>query len=702
MIYLVVKKNSEKSTQQFPIFVSDDIVCVSSEIAEAVSRKQKALMEVLDNLPYGLFTTGEGNRVDYFNTAAERITGITASDAIGRHCSEIFCGGFCKDDCTLHKFGDGKTVFIREFDLKRRDGRSFPILCTICALTGPEGAAIDKTMYVFRDILDRKQLKEDLKSSEDRYRRLFDGSKDMIFITSKDGIFKDLNQASVDLLGYKNKEEVLSLESVEKAFGNPMHWRVFREQIDRHGFVKDYEAALSKKDGTPLYCLMSGNAVEDADGKIVGYEGIAKDITARMDGIRHMQQQYRKLSLIHAVAVAMNASQHLDDILMVALKKVLSVLGLPSGGVFLIDEDRDFTLRVQHGFPAGVSSGAVQVRLHDKALMRFLLRGTVPLSTLKSFPPFKATLKESGADFSIELTCFLINRKDRASGFLALEVPSPRRISEPDQRILGSLGNFLGSAIENSLLIQTVNQHREELKQLNARLFNSQEEERRRIARELHDEAGQALTGINYALENVCRNIPPHYSHLIEEIGDVKKQISRTYQDIRSMSHRLHPAVLSDLGLEPALEAYLQSIGRYSGMEIDFRMIGFENRLKPEIETILYRISQEVITNVLRHSGAELFRLSIIKGFPNIIFVAEDDGMGFDMSKSFMQGLGLLGIRERVAMIGGTFSIRSSVGRGTKVRILIPVGEKSSEQQDSDHTFGGRSYDCQAGTGQTP
>lgn len=701
MIYLVVKKNGERSNQQFPIFVSDDMVCLSSEIAEAVSRKEKALFKVLDNLPYGLFTTGEGNRVDYFNAAAERITGMAASEAIGRHCSDIFSDDLCKENCTRHKSGDEKRVFIREFDLKRRDGRSFPIICTMCALSRLDGTVTEKTMYVFQDILDRKRLKEDLKNSEDRYRRLFDASKDMIFITSQDGTFKDLNQACVDLLGYDHKEELLSLESVEKAFGNPRHWRVFREQIDRHGFVKDYEASFSKKDGTPLYCLMSGNAVEDADGKIVGYEGIAKDVTARMDGIRHMQEQYRKLSLIHAVAVAMNASQHLDDILMVALKKVLSVLGLRSGGVFLIDRDRDFVLKVQHGLPAGVATGAAQVRLHDRALMRFLLKGTVPLSTLKSFPPFKATLKENGAAVNMELTCFLINRKDRASGFLALEVPSERRISEPDQRILGSLGNFLGSAIENSLLIQTVNQHREELKQLTARLFNSQEEERRRIARELHDEAGQALTGINFVLENVCRNIPPQHSHLTEEIAEVKKQISRTYQDMRSMSHRLHPAVLSDLGLEPALESYLHGIRRYNGIEIDFRMIGFENRLKPEIETILYRISQEVITNALKHSGAELFRLSIIKGFPNIIFVAEDDGIGFDASKSCMQGLGLLGIRERVAMIGGTFSIRSSVGRGTKVRIEIPVGEKSCERQNSDYPFGGRSYDCEAGPGQT-
>jgi PAS domain S-box-containing protein len=680
VIYLIVKKNGEKLSPQFPVFTSDDMVCVGSEIAEAISGKEKALLEVLDNLPYGLFTTSQGNRIDYFNTAAERITGIPASDAMGKHCSEVFRSNICNEECALPKFGKtGKDVFIREFEMMRPDGRSFPIICTMCTLTGNDGAAIDKAMYVFKDSLDRKRLKDDLKTSEDKYRRLFDGSKDIIFITSKEGVFKDINQACVDLLGYDGKEELLCLQSVEKVFSNPMHWRVFREQIDRYGFVKDYEASFLKKDGTPVYCLMSGNAVEDINGEIAGYEGIAKDITARMDGIRHMQEQYRKLSLIYAVAVAMNASQDLDDILMVALKKVLSGLRLRSGGVFLIDPEKEFALKAHYGFPPGVSAAASRVRLHDRVLMRFLLRGALPLSTVRSFPPFKATLKGSGTGVSMELTCFLINRKDRASGFFALEVPPERRISEPDQRILGSLGNFLGSAIENSLLHQTVHQHREELRQLTARLFNSQEEERRRIARELHDEAGQALTGINYTLENICKSIPFECPHIIEEIVEVKKQITRTYQDMRNMSHKLHPAVLSDLGLEPALESCLHGIRRYSGMEIDFRMIGFGERLSPEIETVLFRISQEIVRNALKHSGAEFFRLSIIKGYPNIIFLAEDDGVGFNPSESCRHGLGLLGVRERVAMIGGTFSIRSSVGKGTKIRIEIPAKDDQRE-----------------------
>jgi signal transduction histidine kinase len=104
-------------------------------------------------------------------------------------------------------------------------------------------------------------------------------------------------------------------------------------------------------------------------------------------------------------------------------------------------------------------------------------------------------------------------------------------------------------------------------------------------------------------------------------------------------------------------------------------MVGFEKRILPEIETILYRLAQEALTNVLRHSHAKAFRLSIIKSYPDIIFVAEDDGVGFDHGRleKNRQALGLLGMRERAAMLGGSFSIRTALGKGTRIHIRIPV-----------------------------
>jgi signal transduction histidine kinase len=283
----------------------------------------------------------------------------------------------------------------------------------------------------------------------------------------------------------------------------------------------------------------------------------------------------------------------------------------------------------------------------------------------------------------VQLICFLITAKEMASGFIALELAPNSKITDRDHQMLGSLGNFLGSAIDNACLGRTIRQHRKELRRLTARLFQSQEDERKRIARELHDEAGQALTGISLALETILRHRSPEMEHIEEQILDIQKQINRTYQEMRRISHRLHPALLNDLGLEPALESCLARISKYSQIEIDFKMVGFEGRLDPQTETLLYRISQEAVNNTLKHSHATHFRLSIIKSYPNIIFLAEDNGIGFDQEQFERDGqaLGLLGMRERASMVGGKFSLRTSRGdgKGTRIRIEIPIKESQVE-----------------------
>jgi PAS domain S-box-containing protein len=498
----------------------------------------------------------------------------------------------------------------------------------------------------------------------------------MIFITSKEGNFKDVNQAAVDLLGYASKEELLSLSSVEKIYKNPMHRKVYQKEMQRHGFVKDFEARFKKKDGTIIHCLVSGNAIKNDKGEITGYEGIIKDITARMDAIRDLQKRHRELSLLNGVALAMNITQNLDDILLTALKQVLQVLNLNAGGIFLINhEQAAFSLPVQKGLPGGTAGDAHTVRLHDDGLMQALLKKDLALMPESTFPPFKASLMCHDAASPLQLTCFLITAKARASGFIALDLPPLKEITEHDLHLLGSLGNFLGGAIENSQLVQTIRKHREELKELTARLFQSQELERKRIARELHDEAGQALTGINFSLETIEKKLSLDPYRIKPLIAETKKQINRTYQEMRRISYRLHPALLTDLGLEPALDAYLTNIAKHSNLEVNFRMVGFERRVDADLETVLYRLSQEALTNTLKHAKASIFNLSIIRSHPNIIFVAEDDGQGFDpmQLEEHRLSLGLLSMRERAAMMGGKFTLHTAPGRGARIRIEISI-----------------------------
>ena len=678
----VFKDQAETDPRGWNHFVSDHVGYLSQDILKNTSQKEKDLLQILDNLPDGLFTMDKEGRITYFNSTAERITGISASDAMGMHCRRIFETTTCQIGCPNKDSPQiEKNVYNRAFAVTTLDGRTLSIISSISVLKDHDGNVIGG-VQVFKDVSDRKRLEDDLTFSESKYRRIFEGSKDMIFITSKDGVIKDVNPAAVDLLGYGSKKELLSLFSVEEIYHNAMHWQVFKKQIDRHGFVKDFEAGFKRKDGTRMHCLLSGNAVRMENEEIIGYEGIAKDITARMDAIRDLQKHHRELSLLNVVALVMNATQDLDDILMTALKNVLEVLNLTSGGIFLIDHEKStFSLRVQQGLFERMSTNTYQVHLHDQALMKSLLKKKLSLEPKPSFPPFVVSLKSPETSCSVQLISFLITAKEKASGFLALDFPSNKNLTEQDLHLLGSLGNFLGGAVENARLLMTIHKHREELKGLTARLFQSQELERRRIARELHDEAGQALTGINFTLETIGKDLSAESDSTKRLFDDVKKQINRTYQDIRRLSYSLHPALLSDLGLEPALDSYMTGIAKHSEMHIDFKMVGFKKRLDPEIETVLYRLSQEALTNTLKHSGAKHFRLSIIKSYPHIIFAAEDDGVGFDSSQlnKHQDTLGLLSMRERASMLGGSFSMQASKGKGTHIRIKIPLHESRHE-----------------------
>ncbi|MBW1786137.1 MAG: PAS domain S-box protein [Deltaproteobacteria bacterium] len=641
------------------------------------------LLQILQNLPNGLFVVDHLGKINFSNMGAEKITGLTAAQVMGMACREVFNSPACETDCPLTKAPPAEQdTYTRELEIDRRDGGKIPIICSFSVLRDLDGK-VTGGVGVFIDISYRKRLEDDLRNSETRYRRIFEGSKDMILIISKDGRIVDVNPAGIDLLGYDDKEELLALSTVELIYDNPRHWRVFQKQINKDGFVKDFEAGFRKKDGTRLHCLLSGNAARDRLGEITGYESIAKDITARMDAIRSFRKRHWELWLLNSVAFAMNRTQDLDEILMTALKKVLEVLSLDSGGIFLIDQEKlTFSLRVQEGLAQHNDAGRCRVEFRDGSLMSALLKEDLSLEPEPIFPPFRATLALRDSRPSRDLTCFLITAKGRAYGFLAFEVPHGKDLTTgEDFHTLGSLASFLGGAIENAILQETIRKHREELKILTARLFHSQEEERKRIARELHDEAGQALTGINFALETIEKELSGETAPVKGMIADVKKQINQTHQEMRRLSYRLHPALLTDLGLEPALDAYLTTISKHSGLAVDFKMVGFDSRVDPDTETVLYRLSQEATTNVLKHAKAKQFKLWIVRGYPKIIFLAEDDGIGFVYGELDHPGnaLGLLSMRERAAMLGGSFSIRTAPGKGTRIRIEVPIREEAHD-----------------------
>jgi PAS domain S-box-containing protein len=675
------KKQGERHPKGWNYFLSDQIHKYNTKALERIYQKEESFVEILNRIPDGLFTTDHEWRITYFNPAAEKITGFSAYDAVGMYCKDVFKNSVCESDCALKRaIVEGRNIHNREYMITNIEGDSVPIICSTSVFRDGAGR-IAGGLEIFKDITELKCLQEEVSKREKKFRRIFEGSHDMIYTTNLQGHLLDVNQAGVDMLGYRSKEDLLSIDSAEKFYRDARDRNNFIELINREGFVKDYEVEFQNQDGSPIHVLISSRRYEDADTGDVEYEGIIKDITRRKQTEEEVRERNRELSILTSLAVALNDVTDLEQLLKFNLENVLNVLRLKRGAIFLIDPvAAKAVLQAKSGLPTPSKSDENHVIFKDKLLKKHLIDVDTYLAPKPTFPSFQVSYRSRSGKPVPWLFGFLITFKGRAVGFFGLDIPNLRVLNRHEIHLIGSLGNFLGGAIENTKLIETIRQHRKELSQLTEKLFESQEEERRRIARELHDEAGQSLTAIKLGLDRMEENHSSDDAHLKQEIIEIRKMIKRTSSEIRRLSYHLHPTLLVDLGLEPALDLYFKEIGNHSSLDIEFNMIGFDQRLAPDMETAFYRFSQEALTNVLKHSGAEKFVLSIIKSYPRIIFQAEDDGIGFDTNivGQDKRSLGIIGMRERASLLGGSFQLRSQPGRGTRIRIELPYSEETS------------------------
>jgi signal transduction histidine kinase len=213
-------------------------------------------------------------------------------------------------------------------------------------------------------------------------------------------------------------------------------------------------------------------------------------------------------------------------------------------------------------------------------------------------------------------------------------------------------------------------QARRDLERLSASLVDVQEQERRTLARELHDEVGQALTALKMDLGIALRSEgQPRARAALEEAKDIAET---TLRGVRDLSQLLHPSMLDDFGLPATLTAQLRKFSERTGIRAQLAET-LDIRLSPPLEVAVYRICQEALTNVARHSGATACTVSLSAGDGVVLLVVEDNGVGFRLSISpGADGLGLIGMRERAQALGGTFAIDKRVGGGTRVRVSLP------------------------------
>jgi signal transduction histidine kinase len=244
------------------------------------------------------------------------------------------------------------------------------------------------------------------------------------------------------------------------------------------------------------------------------------------------------------------------------------------------------------------------------------------------------------------------------------------------------------TAHEKEQLYETSMQQQAQLRRLSQRMMRVSERTMRRLARELHDDLGQALTAVKMDLGLIERQLDGD-SETCSRLREARNQIGAVLQEVRHLSQLLRPAVLDDLGLVPAVQSYIARFSRRTGIPVELDSPAAETRLPRSLEVALYRVLQEVLTNVARHANAEHVNVRLDVTDQAATLQITDDGHGFDAA-AFLRsppaghGMGVIGMQERVAGYGGQFAIESQQGAGTRVELSIPLNEPIEDLED-DH-----------------
>jgi signal transduction histidine kinase len=228
-------------------------------------------------------------------------------------------------------------------------------------------------------------------------------------------------------------------------------------------------------------------------------------------------------------------------------------------------------------------------------------------------------------------------------------------------------------------LLEKSNHIQDHLRRLSHEILSAQEHERKRISRELHDEIGQTLTAVNVKLATLKKDATVNLADLKKKIASTQRLIEKSMNTVHRFARELRPPLLDDLGLIPALHAHMKAFTKRTRLPIDFKAFAAIEQLDSDKRTVLYRVAQEALVNIDKHAEASRVNVSIERNRGLVRMEIRDDGTSFDVQKVLharkIRRLGLLGMRERVEMVGGKFAIESSPGKGTTVVAQLPFRE---------------------------
>jgi PAS domain S-box-containing protein len=417
---------------------------------------------------------------------------------------------------------------------------------------------------------------------------------------------------------YKECPGLLSAES----------WERLQRAADatlRDGRSYELDLEMIRPDGTTRWVTARGEAVSDTTGRIVRLRGTTQDITERKLAQEKLQEYERAVEGLEEMIVVVDREYRYR----IANNKFLKMRNMTKEQV------------VGHLAHEVLNKGVFEAGVKEKLDECF--QGKV-------------------VRYEMKYTYPELGERDVLVSYFPIE---------------GATG-----VDRVACIVQDITQRKlaeEALSMVSQKLIEAQEEERTRIARELHDDVGQRLALLAALLDSLKEGRPVSAAELESQIGDLRKQVGDLANDVQAISHQLHSPRLEYLGLAAAAGSVCRELSDRQGVEIDFHSENIPKELPKEISLCLFRVLQESLQNAIKHSGSRQFQVSLTGGVNEIELKVHDSGIGFEPEEAIKgQGLGLTSMKERLRAVDGEFSIDSQLQRGTTIRARVPFSPKSN------------------------
>jgi PAS domain S-box-containing protein len=527
---------------------------------------------------------------------------------------------------------------------------------------------IDGVVIAFVDISARKRAEESLRASEEQFRRAVEDAPIPVIMQTEDGQVLQISRTWTELTGYTLADLPTAEAWLTRAYGPGADAvRAYMHELfrgDRKALGVEF--AIRARDGSERQWSFSASApgsLRDGRRFLVG---MALDVTDRRRAEAVLRESEERLRLIVASA-SDYAIFTLDPGRRVTSWSpgAESIFGYAEAEIVGRSADLLFTPEDR---AAGAPESEVRTALREgrAADERWHLR----MDGTRFYASGVLTrMGEDGSRGFAKVCSDLTGRKRMEDALREARDDLERRVVERTAELARA-----NESLSESLAART---------ELLRRVVTAQEEERRRISRELHDSMGQELTALILGLKALERTVPddaPGRGRLLE----VEAIVNRIGREAHDLAVDLRPTALDDLGLGPALAAYVALWSERTGVAAEFQPLGLEgHRLPPEVETAVYRIVQEALNNVAKHAAARHASVIVEQDGGELTALVEDDGRGFDPERagpaSGRRSLGLLGMRERVGLVGGMLLVESAEGGGTTVRVRIPLRPPAEE-----------------------